>query len=767
MADAIYHEEDSCCACLVAIDESNRYFFHPCLHHILCRNCREVLPDNACPVCRAADREHDYSGFPISRDAFAKSCHTGNVYQVKTMLKYHLLGEQEPALSGPDTDLHLLFDACWAGHSGLVQLFLDLGISPDLSPRGVPPLYIACERNHLEVVKMLHKAGAEMDQITTGCCCDVRPDGGRFQDKEIYHTPSCEKEGYSALYVACECGWLEIIRYLLDEAGVDPTVLRGVSSPLHAALECDGGLSRFNDQAVSTGEVLSLLLSRGMAINQKDSVGRTALISACRRDGNLATVKYLLEAGADVSTLENLLEDHHGDNERRSALYYACQQGYVEIVELLLNSEFVDVNQPCSELGYYPLHVAARSDNGFNVTTLLLEHGADPNLVGGQYQDTPFSAACEEGNLEVARCYLERNAQVGVQDKDGNTPFMIAISLGRLNIVKHLWHLRDYQNLGCHLPDNHGKTPLMEAAEHPEVLEFLLQHGFDTDRADDKGNTVFHHCASYSESLQLLLGEERSRSHFNRPNLKGTTPLMEACQLGKLESVKVLLEESPANEDVGTLEAVLKCRNQTGYTPLHLSVDKEHLDIVQYLMSKKDGLAGINIANKHNWTPLHTACHGKFEKIAECLLSSEYMGDIHLKTETGDTALIMVCDRGMAKLVPKMIEKYRAKKIGQRIQEINYRSRIGYSAFHAAVLRGRPEVVKYLLGVAQHIGINCCLPNLEELTPIQTARIQLEKIVGISESTGSSDTDAVRTPQSVAVAGHQEVLEVLMGAMNN
>ena len=68
------------------------------------------------------------------------------------------------------------------------------------------------------------------------------------------------------------------------------------------------------------------LRTRRANINQKNAEGQTPLILAARSGKNDFTA-MLIEMGADVNSV---------DNNQHSALYYASEAGYDEIVEQLL-----------------------------------------------------------------------------------------------------------------------------------------------------------------------------------------------------------------------------------------------------------------------------------------------------------------------------------------------------------------------------------------------------------------------------------------------
>ncbi|KAF8483148.1 ankyrin repeat-containing domain protein, partial [Gautieria morchelliformis] len=58
----------------------------------------------------------------------------------------------------------------------------------------------------------------------------------------------------------------------------------------------------------------------------------------------------------------------------------------------------------------------ASSEGHTRLVRLLLEHGADPNAVGGQYTSA-LRAASLGGHLEIVRLLLERGADVNIQEE--------------------------------------------------------------------------------------------------------------------------------------------------------------------------------------------------------------------------------------------------------------------------------------------------------------------------------------------------------------
>ncbi|XP_066245089.1 histone-lysine N-methyltransferase EHMT1 isoform X1 [Euwallacea similis] len=118
-------------------------------------------------------------------------------------------------------------------------------------------------------------------------------------------------------------------------------------------------------------------------VNVQDDGGWTALVWACEH-GYKEVVKYLLSMGADISIR---------DVEHNVALHWAAFKGSTEIVELLLNLKTdIDVT---NVHGDTPLHISAREDH-YNCVILLLSRKADITIVN-RNSETPLDSAPKDG----------------------------------------------------------------------------------------------------------------------------------------------------------------------------------------------------------------------------------------------------------------------------------------------------------------------------------------------------------------------------------
>ena len=190
----------------------------------------------------------------------------------------------------------------------------------------VTPLIIAAHNGQLNSVKILLRYGADIEtrgtlkkdnEVIEGCTpLWAAASAGRFDVVKLLiernadvdgRTPTCS----TPLRVASHEGHVDIVRCLVESgADVNARSSRDNSTPLVVA--CYWGHS----------SVATYLINRGAIINLQCKDGNTALHDAVLR-GHLKVVSELLALGA--SQLPN--------NEGLTPLLFACDKGFIEIVE--------------------------------------------------------------------------------------------------------------------------------------------------------------------------------------------------------------------------------------------------------------------------------------------------------------------------------------------------------------------------------------------------------------------------------------------------
>jgi uncharacterized protein len=140
--------------------------------------------------------------------------------------------------------------------------------------------------------------------------------------------------------------------------------------------------------------------------------------------------------------------------------------------------------------------------------------GQNPDLLnardarGGWYK-TPLMVASEEGHVNLARWLLDKRAAINEQSKEGHTALWFA----------------SYQ-------------------EHPAVVRLLVEEKADPSIATKWGSTplLISSEKGHLEVVHLLTGHPSGKATINRRDADGRTALWRACDKGRGEVARVLLE---------------------------------------------------------------------------------------------------------------------------------------------------------------------------------------------------------------------------------
>ncbi|TPW00767.1 MAG: hypothetical protein FD124_3926, partial [Alphaproteobacteria bacterium] len=229
----------------------------------------------------------------------------------------------------------------------------------------------------------------------------------------------------------------------------------------------------------------------------------TPLLIAAR-DGHIASVKLLVEAGADVDALAA---------DGKNALGLAIFNGSYDIADYLVDAGS-DVNQADAQ-NFTPLFWAVDrrnmetapnfpwvvTEDPLPLIEKLLEHGADPNWIvnntprarmrGGSPRivfATALMRAAFSADLELVKLLLAHGADPNIKSSDNESTLAAAAGLGwvagfhkdrpradRLEIVKILIDM----GLDVNWQDNYGISPLMVAGNLGDIpiIQYLIDHG--------------------------------------------------------------------------------------------------------------------------------------------------------------------------------------------------------------------------------------------------------------------------------------------------
>lgn len=227
-----------------------------------------------------------------------------------------------------------------------------------LDDRGEAAVHLAARRGHLDMLRVMAEKGVDMNLAE-----DV---------------PA--RAGMTPLHEACAAGYGDVVKLLMAAGGDDTAKDLEGETPAHFALqERRFGKGPDTEQRACVlralehldiprndgqtplmllkdgGELLSILLDRGVDVNHRDNQGRTAMMLHPHKD----MIKELLKAGADMNL---------ADNEGNTVLHYALRE-YSEGTARYLIKKGIDYSRANND-GETPADIAV--ENGFETVLELM-----------------------------------------------------------------------------------------------------------------------------------------------------------------------------------------------------------------------------------------------------------------------------------------------------------------------------------------------------------------------------------------------------------
>ncbi|KAJ4753996.1 Ankyrin repeat-containing protein [Rhynchospora pubera] len=289
----------------------------------------------------------------------------GNESFTKKKMTKQLTGKRD------DTFLH---HAARAGNLQEIREIV-LGASSDMALKeilvaqnqsGETGLYVAAECGHVELVR-------EMLQYHDASTAGIKA-----------------KNGYDALLISAKQGDVEVVRELLDAI---PQLAMTVDQYNTTALHLAGTQGHT--------EMVQFLLEAdpGLVLIARSN-GKTVLHSSAR-NGHVDVVRALLDREPGVAT--------RTDKKGQTALHMAVKGTSVDSVNELIRVDPKLLNSADSK-GNTPLHIAARKGRGQIVKTLLDAPGADWKILN-RAGETALDTAEKMGHSSITAFLTERGVQ--------------------------------------------------------------------------------------------------------------------------------------------------------------------------------------------------------------------------------------------------------------------------------------------------------------------------------------------------------------------
>ncbi|MBN1472739.1 MAG: ankyrin repeat domain-containing protein [Syntrophaceae bacterium] len=433
----------------------------------------------------------------------------------------------------PSADGDILIEAIKNNDNSKVDKLLSEKVNPN--SRGykiqfISPLKMAVSNNNKHIVESLIKYGANVKEKEIVCGALKNVEMVTLLINHGTDIRGAECGGTSPLHATMKTEFLDTAELLLKHgADINNQSSMGKLTPLHYAVsngevqavrwllehgadinlqDADGGTAiSLGTSHVSSVEIIKMLLGQGAKMTSQDI---TRLTKGACRSGNLDIMEFISSKGIkpDFDACYTALAYRSSPNQdvlkwvtgkakiknadvgKESLLGIAVENNNLDIVKLLIASG-ADVNKKDS-YNSIPLAWAIEgmgnsvknTDNYKEMFTLLLKHGANPNIMYGHKYARDNTKILLKELADINGCsYASADRPPGTVNKKVARNIEIAellISFGA----------------NVNASDERGNTPLHEAAKENNIpmIKMLVSHGANL-KATNKDRETPLHCS--------------------------------------------------------------------------------------------------------------------------------------------------------------------------------------------------------------------------------------------------------------------------------
>lgn len=500
------------------------------------------------------------------------------------------------------TGLHA---AAASGLTEATKLLLDRGYDPDaVDICNYTPLTHASYYGHEAVAELLIIAGANLE----------------VKGLDNGHTP---------LMWAVAKQHEAVVKLLLEKGG-----------DINAQ-DCNGRTPLSIAASNKHGTIIELLLQRGGTVEAEDAIAKLRLFyyggmrtmmvsSSVDEDGNRDRIQnsndsYHSPAEIDIDVniyqlIESDADLNAKDDDGRTLLSHAAELGRHNIIQLLIETGKIDLNETDDETDMTPLHWATKKGH-ISAVKLLTDAGAQLEMKEKEYQMAALGLAIHHKQKDIFNFLLERGARIHTPDKDGRTTLYNAACWGELTIIQQLVD----RGVDINARTSDGETALIPIIQggNFDAVRLLVERGADVNAKDSFGFMPLHCAVARNVDTFRLLLERGADVNAERNNelipfhramagyiaitsllvergtdidakFNGFTSLSLAAMYGRIDIVGLLVQ----------MGADINTRDDNGMTPLLAAVGLWNSDTIQPLI---DLGADINARDELGFPPVFYA----------------------------------------------------------------------------------------------------------------------------------------------------------------
>ncbi|XP_023284986.1 ankyrin-1-like [Seriola lalandi dorsalis] len=418
------------------------------------------------------------------------------------------------------------------------------------------------------------------------------------------------------------------------------------------------------------------------------------------------------------------------DNNGHTALHSAASWGHTDIVRALLKAGAsiytLDLHNKT------PIHLAAENEHLDSVKVLVKEEAKQSD---SHTQDMFLHMAATEDNWRLAELLLQTGAAVDARNNFNKTALFYAVARSNEKTASVL--LKSGAKVDYDIINEAIKL------NQESILRLLLANAKEVLSEEALGSALFSAVRQNHDRVVNALID--SGANLNLCDKQGYTPVLLSAELGHTEVLRVLVAKQA--KLVATLPDLSSA--------LHLAVHSGSVPIVQILLEK--GLDS-NITGPKALTPLHLAAQCNRSNLVGLLVKAG--AQVNAVAQDGLTPLHLASQQGHADAV---IQLLRDKA------DPGVKDRLGRTALHwAASSQGESSVVDLLLSAKA----NPSTTDNEKRTALHLAAMEgkldaVTSLLSHKAKGGAKDMDGSTALHYAAAGGHASVVSALLQSLNS
>lgn len=401
-----------------------------------------------------------------------------------------------------------------------------------VNDEGTSALLNSCKIPDNKIFKYLVNAGANIfisdhdgNNALMHACSYGETEKIKFLVRKRVGLNAVNNDGDTALMQSVRAGKISIVKYLLKHNVKVNVVNRKKQNALVIAFVT--GYDKVVEYKYLA--IIKMLIDKNSDPNVPvDDTGNTILMFLIMKN-DFSMIKYLVEHGKNININQ---KNHLGHN----AFTYALKCNNFEIINYLIQKR-IDIHQEDDYGNDMIMYTTCNLNPGYFIKFIQNEKHENINKCN-HGKETYLIMAAKMNNERVIDAILDMNADVNLQDSQGNTALHFAASQGNVETISKLVrHQADVE-----IQNYKHETPIMVACRfnQADAIKALLDYGANTDFIDPAINNYTKHLdyeIDQDDYIDIMIDEYEKVSVLVPDNYISTTTLIERMRIFYTPSV--------------------------------------------------------------------------------------------------------------------------------------------------------------------------------------------------------------------------------------